>query len=395
MHNGIVERIRVLSQEFEPELIELRRTFHRYPELSWHEFRTAKRIATILGQAGYTVNSGVVKTGVVADYEGPREGKTLAIRADMDALPIDDGKNVPYASRIAGALHACGHDAHMAIAVGVAKALKRLNVDLPGKVRFIFQPSEESVPSGARELVNYGVMDGVDAIVAFHVEPELYAGCIGLRQGVLTAHCTEFSLTLRGKSGHAARPHQSIDTIYLGYQIVGALYDIVSKRRQQLSPAVLTIGKVHGGTKANVIPEEVEIAGTIRTVDEQTKDEILSAVEKRVHELTHAAEGRYKLDFKPPVPSVINDAELVELVRQVGACLQPDLDIFDIPNVSMGGEDFSWYQTSAPGVLIRLGARKVGGDIRHLHTHNFDIDERAIPIGVALMTLIAVDYLLR
>lgn len=393
-HNNLPEKIWRLANKFKDEIVTLRRTFHQYPELSWKEFKTGERIASILSSEGFEVRNNVYKTTVVAELKSGEGGKIVAIRADMDGLPMYDAKDVTYASRVAGVMHACGHDAHMAIAIGVAKLLKSLNLNLPGKVRFIFQPSEEAIPSGAEELVRAGVIRDVDGIFAFHVDPEISGGKIGLKEGLLTAYCSEFKLTILGKSGHAARPHHSIDTIFLTQQVLSTVYDITGKRSQQYVPAVLTIGKIEGGTKANVIPERVDIFGTIRTIDEQTRNEMIAALEQRVYAITKAAGGSYQLEFLSPVPSVLNDPHMVNMVREVGTELLTHNGIVDLSDISMGGEDFSWYLTKAPGVLIRLGAKSDSDKIRYLHTHDFDIDERAIPVGVAVMSMIVVKYLL-
>ncbi|MFQ5865153.1 MAG: M20 family metallopeptidase [bacterium] len=390
--NGLAEKIWSKLSHFEKELIEFRRHFHQFPELSWKEFRTAERITSLLKGDGYVVNTGICKTGVVAEFIGSEGGKTIAIRSDMDALPMYDAKDVPYASRIPGVMHACGHDVHMALVIGVAKILKRLNVHVPGKVRLIFQPSEEASPSGAEELVRAGVMEGVDSVFAFHVDPEIQTGKIGLREGIMTAHCDEFKLTIQGRSGHAARPHHTIDTIYLSNQILSALYDIAGNRTHSFVPAVLTVGRMDGGTKSNVIPERVDIQGTVRTIDEETRKEIIAAIEQRVQALTRAAGGRYQLEFSSPIPPVINDSNLLNLVRTVGVHALSSDGVVDIKDVSMGGEDFSWYLKKAPGVLIRLGVRRESEDIKYLHTNTFDVDERAIAIGTAVMTMVVLKY---
>ncbi len=383
-----------IAKSLQEEIVQFRRTFHQFPEPGWKEVKTAERITNALSEDGLDVNSGFCGTGIVAEFKGSDNGKTVAVRADMDALPMYDAKDVPYASKIAGFMHACGHDSHMAMAIGVAKVLKRLKMQVPGNVRFIFQPSEESTPSGAHELVKAGVMDGVDSVFAFHVDPEIPAGKIGLRKGVLTAYCNEIKLTIVGKSGHAARPHQAIDTIFLSNQVLSALYDIVGNRTQTFTPAVLSIGKIEGGTKANIIPERVEIFGTIRTLDEQSRQEILAAINDRVHAITHLAGGSYQLEILESIPSVINDSRLTDLVRQEALTMLNNDSIVNIKDVSLGGEDFSWFLTKAPGVLIRLGVRKKSDDIRFLHTHNFDIDERALPLGVALMSQMVIKVLL-
>lgn len=389
----IIDKIQELTDDLESEIVNLRRTFHQNPELSWKEFKTAERIVAILKKEGLQVQNGICGTGVVAEIQGNSEGKTVAIRADMDALPMQDAKEVSYASKVPGVMHACGHDSHMAMAIGVAKILNRVGGNFPGKIRFIFQPCEEAFPSGAHELVKEGAMQGVDGIFALHVDPEIEAGKIGLRKGALTANAGEFKLSIIGKSGHAARPHQAIDTIYLSNQIMTSLYDIVGNRNQSHLPAVLTLGKIAGGIKSNVIPERVDIGGTIRTVDMQTNDEIVNQIERRVRTITQAAGATYSLEFPELIPSVNNDASLINLVRDVGNSTLGQDRVVDIANISMGGEDFSWYLDQAPGALIRLGARKPGDQVRYLHTHSFDIDEKAIPIGMSVISLSILKFL--
>lgn len=390
----IKEEIIALANSLNQEIVALRRRLHQFPELSWQEVKTASLLRELLKKENLEVKDEICGTGFIAELKGNKDGKTIAVRADMDALPMNDQKDVPYASQVPGVMHACGHDCHMAMAVGVSKVLKRLNIELPGNVRFIFQPCEEASPSGAKEMVQAGVMDGVDGILAFHVDPEIDAGKIGLRAGILTAKASEFRLSVFGKSGHAARPHQSIDTIFLSNQILSALYDVVGNRRQAFIPAVITIGKISGGTKANVIPERVDIAGTVRTIDEQTSRQVMSDIEEKVHALTRAAGGSYQLEFPAPILSVNNDLGLVNLAREVGTFLLAENKIIDIKNVSMGGEDFAWYLEKTPGALIRLGVRKPAGEVLHLHTHAFDVDERALSIGVSLMSMFVLKYLL-
>lgn len=390
----LVKEIRACVENIGSEIIKIRRDFHQYPELSWAEIKTAEKLASIFNRLSIDVKTDIYKTAVVANLAGNRKGKTIAIRADMDALPIHDAKDVTYASRIPGVLHACGHDCHMAMAIGVAKVLKKLNIDLSGNVRFIFQPCEEAIPSGAHELMKVGIMDDVDGILAFHVDPEVEVGKIGLRNGIMTAHCTEFQLTIHGKSGHAARPHQAIDTVYLCNQILTAIYSIVGRRTSPFMPAVLTIGQVTAGFKANVIPDNAYIAGTIRTLDDNSLEEITSQIEEKVHALTRAAGGHYQIEFLTPVPSIYNHPDMIGLIEDVaGKVLSPE-QIVKIEKVSMGGEDFSWYLEKAPGALIRLGTRKPNTEITYLHTSNFDIDEKALILGVNLMTILVLKYLM-
>jgi amidohydrolase len=260
-------------------------------------------------------------------------------------------------------------------------------------VRFIFQPSEEASPSGAAEMVKAGAMAGVDAVLAYHVYPESPAGQIGLRPGALTANCNEFKLTIHGRGGHAARPHLAIDAIRLSNQVLSALYEIVGHRKNQNSPAILAIGKITGGAASNIIADLVEIYGTVRTVEEESRREILAAIAERARNITAAGGGACDLEFLTTLDSVRNDPALIELARNVAGAHFGEHSIFNIENVSMGGEDFSCYLEKAPGALIRLGVRRVGEEIRHLHTKNFDVDEAALPFGAALMAMMIVQFL--
>lgn len=390
----LFRQVQGLSESLSEDVIELRRHFHQYPEVSWQEYETCAHLTGLLRADNLEVEDRICSTGLTVHLHG-EPGPTIAIRADMDALPIQDQKNVPYASKVSGVMHACGHDCHMAMAVGVAKVLSRLGIGLPGNVKFIFQPCEEAVPSGASELVNAGVMEGVNTILAFHVDPDLLVGKIGLRSGVLTAHCTEFRITLYGKSGHAARPHQAIDTIFIANQVMTLLYDIVGQRSQPFMPAVLTIGKVQGGSKSNIIPDRVEIAGTVRTIDEQSNSEILSGIEQRTKSVAESMRATCEIEFPAPVPSVYNQPQIIAMARELASHLMSRERIVDIEKVSMGGEDFSWYLTKAPGALIRLGTRRADKPVTHLHTSDFDIDESALPFGVSLMSMLVLKYLFK
>jgi len=396
IYNGytIYRRAQAIAEELASEIIELRRHFHQYPELSWQEYETAAHLTGILRVEEVRVTERVCETGLTAEI-GETAGSVVAIRADMDALPLQDIKNVPYASKVAGVIHACGHDCHMAMAVGVAQILRRLQIDFPGKVKFIFQPCEESVPSGAHELVEAGVMDNVDAIFAFHVDPGIEFGKIGLRKGLLTAHCSEFHIKIEGKSGHAARPHLAVDTVFIANQVLNMLYDITGDREQPFIPAVLTIGKVNGGLKSNVIPDIVEISGTVRTIDKRSTDNILAAILQQSQGLVDVLGGRCNVEFPPPVPAVNNNETFVEMIRDTSERLGLRERLVNIEKVSMGGEDFSWFLSKSPGVLVRLGAHKRGEPVTHLHTSAFDIDERALPFGASLMTMFVLKYLLK
>lgn len=389
----VQQKIKTITESIRDEIISLRRFFHQHPELSWQEIGTAARIAAILEKEGLAVSSGIIGAGLIAELNWGRPGKRVALRADMDALPIQDVKDVSYRSQMAGVMHACGHDCHIAMAIGVAKVLRRLGENLNGSVRFIFQPSEEASPSGAEEMVKAGVMEGVSAVLAYHVYPDIPAGQIGLRAGALTANCNEFKLTVHGRGGHVSRPHLAIDAVRLSNQVLSALYEIVGNRKNNNSPAILSIGKISGGAAANIIADRVEMRGTVRTVDEESRRHILRALEDKTRSIVEAGGGSYEIEHLAALESVQNAPALIELARELAAAHFGEEAVYNIDTVSMGGEDFSCYLMKAPGALIRLGVRKAGENIRHLHTNNFDVDEAALPFGVALMSMIIHRYL--
>ncbi len=395
-YNGkaLAEQIDTIVANTKDRIIETRRHFHQYPEVGWKELKTSGYLIDLLAGQGIAARNGLCGTSVIAEINGSAPGKTIAVRADMDGLPITDSKGVSYASRIPGVMHACGHDCHMAMALGVANTISQLKLDFPGRVKFIFQPCEESTPSGASELVKAGALDDIDAVLAFHVDPEIPAGKIGLRSGVLTAYCNEFIITLTGRTGHAARPHQAVDTIHMMSRVLTSLYDIVGNRSNPFVPGVVTIGKIDAGTKANVIADKVTIRGTIRTVDETSRKEILERTEGIVESISHSMGGGYQLEFLEPIPAVNNNHALINLSRELGLSMLGKENIVPIKDVSMGGEDFAWYLSKAPGALIRLGTARAGRAVTPLHTNTFDIDETALPLGVGLMTRVVLKYLL-
>jgi amidohydrolase len=281
----------------------------------------------------------------------------------------------------------------MAMAVGVAKVLTRLKSKLNGSVRFIFQPSEEASPSGAEEMVKAGAMANVDAVLAYHVYPDIPAGQIGLRAGALTANCNEFKLTIRGRGGHAARPHLAVDAIRISNLVLTSLFEIIGNRTASHAPAILVIGKIVGGAASNIIADRVEISGTVRTVEHESRREILTAIRERAQMIAEANGGSCDLDFLAAIDAVQNDPRWIASAREIAESYFGGGAVYDIEKVSMGGEDFSSYLTKAPGALIRLGVRRVGEEIRYLHTDNFDIDESALSFGVALMSMMIVRYL--
>ena len=368
-------------------VVRVRRDIHRHPELGFQEYQTADLIAEELDKLGYAVTKGVGKTGVVGDLGsgGPR----VALRADMDALPIDEANDVPYASELPGVMHACGHDAHVACALGAAVLLAQEAEAgrLSGSVRFLFQPSEEATDeeglSGAMRMVDDGVMEGVDAVVGLHVWSELPLGKISLSDGPITAYTDSFKLTVTGRESHGAFPHEGVDAISLSAQVVQALQTVVSRRLDPTKAKVLSIGTICGGTVGNVISGSVEMTGTLRTFDPETQASLFAEID-RACGVAEALGGNYELTIKKGYVPIINDAGMTGLVRQVG------IDLLGADNVlsaeaEMGGEDFSCFAQKAPGCFFHLGCAMDEGPLRRHHHPLFDVNEDCLPLGSALL----------
>ncbi len=374
-------------------LVTLRRAIHRRPELGFHEFETAQLVAQTLESLGLRVDTGVGKMGVIG-YLG-QDGPTVAIRADMDALPIQEQNDVSYTSQIPGVMHACGHDAHTAMALGAAMLLREM--ESPGQVRFLFQPSEERCDeegkSGAARLVEDGAMRGVDAIVALHVEPRLETGQIKVAAGPICAAADSFQATIIGEGCHGAFPHLGVDPIFISAQVISAIQGIVARHLDPTQPAVVTIGSIHGGTAGNVIPSEVVLKGTIRSLDEDVRREARHEL-KRALALSRALGGDFRLEVGKGYPVLVNDEQVAQLIREVGSDLL-GADSVHIEEPEMGAEDFSFLASEAPGAMFSLGVKHRGStDVRPLHSPHFDIDEGSLPIGVAILAETARRYLL-
>ncbi len=381
------------AQALQDSLVRLRRTIHQHPELGFREVRTARLVAENLASLGLEVDTGVAKTGVVGNLG--RDGPTVAVRADMDALPIQERNDVSYASRVPGVMHACGHDAHVAMSLGVAMLLSKL--ELPGRVRFLFQPSEEQSDeqgkSGAMRLVEAGAMAGVDAVLALHVDPRVQTGQIKVADGPMCAAVDSFKATIIGRGCHGAFPHLGADPIFISAQAINAIQGIVSRRLDPIRPAVVTIGSIHGGTASNIIPSEVELSGTIRSLDEQVRQDIWIELEKAL-EVSRALGGDFELEIEEGYPPLVNDADIARLIRQVGTDLL-GTDAVHVEEPEMGAEDFSLLTGEAPGAMFSLGVKHGDSEeTRQLHSPHFDIDETALPIGVAILAETVRRYLL-
>jgi amidohydrolase len=370
------------ARQIEEKLVAWRRDIHANPELGFEETRTAARVAEELEDLGYEVQAGVGRTGVVAEHG---EGHPIiAIRADMDALPIQEENDLPYASQNPGVMHACGHDAHVAIAIGVATLLSQET--FTGTVRFLFQPAEETQDeggkSGARRMIEDGAMEGVDTILALHVDSSTPVGEILVSEGPSGAGVDSFNATILGQGGHGAYPHTVVDPIHIAGHIILGLHGIVSRQIHPAEPAVISIGAIQGGKAENVIPQDVKLSGTIRYMETEVQEKIHAEIEQ-VLQMTQAMGGDYALEIKIGYPPTHNDPETVALLRDVG------MDLLGTEHVGpdrleMGAEDFGFYGSYAPGAMFGLGC-KIEGDERRHHNPRFDIDEGCLTIGTAIL----------
>jgi amidohydrolase len=378
------------AQAIAHQLVEWRRTFHRQPELGFQVFETAGRVSQILQELGWRVQTGVGRTGVVGEL-GSGE-PVLAIRADMDALPIQEANEVPYASQVEGCMHACGHDAHTAMLLGVAALLS--NQRFAGTVRLLFQPSEEVADeegvSGAPRMIEDGAMQGVSQVLALHVDPSMSVGCIQVGSGAASGGVDSFFAAIIGKSGHGAYPHETVDPIYLAAHVILVLHGIVSRRVDPLAPAVVSIGSLHGGEAQNIIPDRVELTGTIRFMHPAVQQQIHTEIEQ-AFQIARTLGGDFELRFETGSQPMINHPQAAALIKQAAEKVIGAQNILP-PVATMGAEDFGAFSALAPGAMFSLGCR-IEGDERMLHNSRFDLDESCLPIGTAILAQAALDYL--
>jgi len=373
------------AQALQDQLVAWRREIHSYPELGFQEQRTAGLVADNLRAMGIEVQSGVGRTGVIARI-GEGGGRVIGIRADMDALPIQEANDVPYASKIPGVMHACGHDAHTAILLGVAKLLNE-TPDLPaGEIRLLFQPSEEmqdaEAKSGAVRMIEDQAMAGIDAVIALHVDSKAPSGQVEIASGYVGAAVDDFVGVILGEGCHGASPHQGIDPIFLQAQVVNAIQGIISRRIDPIMPRIITIGAIHGGAASNVIPDEVQLIGTIRSYSEEVRSKLHEELEK-AFSLVRALGGDYKLTITKGYPALFNHAEVATLIRQVSVeMIGETTTVTGAP--SMGAEDFSFMTQLVPGAMFMLGAQYDSVNRPH-HSPIFDIDEKCMPVGTAVL----------
>ncbi|AOY78217.1 peptidase M20 [Clostridium formicaceticum] len=367
-------------------LIKIRRDFHENPELSTVEFRTHKKIVKYLKEMGIDTMTGVANTAIVGIIGGKVSGKTVALRADMDALPIEDKKEIAYKSKMLGKMHACGHDAHMSILLGAAKILKEMEEEITGTVKLFFQPAEETV-GGAKPMIEAGVMENpkVSAIFGLHVTPEIQVGQIGVRYGQMNASSDTIKITIYGASTHGAYPHEGIDAIAIAGQVITALQTIVSRNIDPRDSAVVTIGKIQGGTQGNIVANKVEMLGTVRTLNPKTRDKVIDKIAKIVEQVSGGMGAKGELIREEGYVALINDDNAVKIVEKNGKELLGEENVKIIKSPSLGVEDFAYFLEKSPGAFYRLGCgNKKRGIVHPGHSNLFDIDENCLPIGVAL-----------
>ena len=360
-----------------PQTIELRRAIHRHPELGWEEIETTKRVVTALREAGIDVTPRASGLGAIADVGSG--DNAVGFRADLDGLPITELNDVVYKSQVDGVMHACGHDVHTAIAVGIAQVLGRLG-DFGGRVRFVFQPAEEKIPGGATELRAERVHEGLRSIIGFHVDPTLEPGKVGLRIGGITGASDRFRIHLSGPGGHTSRPHQTVDLIAIAGRVISELPAVIKSTIDPREPLALVFGSIRGGSAENVIPTEVTLGGTARMFDHELWRDMPKMIEKAVGDLAHPSGARFELDYFRGSPPTVNDEHVIHTVRiAINKVLGPDADVDS--HQSLGSEDFAWFLEDIPGALLRLGSGITGRPV-DLHSATFDIDEAAIEAGI-------------
>ena len=378
--------IDILSKELLPDLIKLRRHLHAHPELSGQEYQTAALVAGELRKSGWEVKEAVGKTGVVAEM-GNKSGPVVGLRVDMDALPIEERTGLDYSSSIQGLMHACGHDLHTSIGLGVAKVLAK-NKFTNSRIRIIFQPAEE-IAQGANWMRAENVLEGVQALFGVHVYPDLSVGKIGIKSGTFTAAAAELEIDIIGNGGHGARPHEGIDSIWISAKVISGLQEAISRRLDALKPVVISFGKISGGSAFNVISERVKLLGTVRCLDSTLYEHLPQWIEKIVQNIASNYGAQANINFKSIAPPVYNDPELTSLLSKCAKNFMDEEDIVSLENPSLGAEDFAFFLQDVPGTMFRLG---VAGDqgCAPLHSGYFSLDERSLELGIKILSQVIV-----
>ena len=386
---SVVHRFEGLYQEVEEnfgeKIVALRRDIHREPELGFDTEKTAEKVLAALEGLPLDVETGIAQNGIVATLEGEDEGPTVALRADMDALPILEDTGLSFASETEGKMHACGHDGHTSMLVGAAHALSGMRDRLSGTVKFVFQPAEEG-GGGGKVMVDEGVADDVASIFALHLWPGLPFGEVATRAGPIMAAADAFEMEVRASGGHGAMPHLTSDAIAISAQIVTALQTIVSREVDPVEPAVLTVGEIGAGTAFNIIPHRARIGGTVRTLNADLREKIPTRMEDLARGIARGMRGDVNFDYTFSYPVTVNDETAADHALGVAEDLFGGESVLELPNPSMGAEDFAYFLEKVPGAFIWLG---VGEDVSGLHTPQFAFDEEILPRGSALLAALA------
>jgi len=395
------EKIKVISEAFRDEVVELRHQFHKHPETAWKEVETTRKIESLLREWGFEhIRRGVRGTscGVVADLNPGREGPSIALRADMDALAIKEENSVPYVSECEGVMHACGHDSHMAILLGAARVLSLIKDDLPGRVRLIFQPAEEGGSTsenypGAECMIREGVLEGIDAIAGLHIWSPLETGLVAVRPGAFMSACDSWTVRIYGKGGHGAMPQDAIDPTLAATTFVNLLQTIVSREVDPKEIAILSVGKIITGSAFNIIPDSVEVTGTTRTFNPAIQDNMPVMIKRIADGVCAALRCRAELEYTRFVPPTINDEELTKQFIETAKGIIGEERV-QISPLIMVSEDFSYFQEKIPGVFFFLGCGNPakGTDNPH-HSPRFNVDDDALSTGVELLAGFAAEFL--
>jgi amidohydrolase len=387
-----------LSAEIFQDLIAWRRDFHENPELGFEEYRTSQTIKNFLHLEGIPYYE-TATTGICAiikgEAKGAEMGKTIALRADIDALPLKDRKSCDYTSKVEGKMHACGHDAHMTILMGAAKILNSIKDKLKGNVKLLFEPAEETV-GGARYMINEGVMEEphVDAVIGLHVSEGIESGKIGIKTGVVNAASNPFNIKIIGKGGHGAHPEDTIDPIVIAANVITSLQNIISREIPPTDPAVITVGSIHAGSAQNIIPEEVSLAGIIRTMKTEHRQYVIARLVEVVEGITKAMRGSCDIDIQESYPCLYNNDVMVDLLGTCAKEVIGEINVEKLDKPSMGVESFAYFSLERPAVFYFLGSRnEEKGIVNPAHGSLFDIDENCLPIGVAIQCKTAYEYL--
>ncbi|MEL6937694.1 MAG: M20 family metallopeptidase [Cyanobacteria bacterium J06598_1] len=393
----MLSTIQDIAANLSPRLTEIRRHLHAHPELSGQEYKTAAYIAGVLSSCGYQVQEMVGKTGVVAELKGATapSGDVLAIRTDMDALPIAEKVDLPFVSKSPGIMHACGHDVHTTVGLGTAMILaeltQRSHTPFSSTTRFLFQPAEETA-QGAKWMIEDGVMKDVAAIFGVHTFPSIPAGVIGLRRGPLTAAADDLEIMIYGESGHGARPHEAVDAIWIAAQVITQLQQAISRTINPLHPAVITIGQISGGRAANVIADQVRLTGTVRSLHEDTHSLLPDWITKITTDICSLHGATCAVNYGRKCTSVMNDPDLTHLIADCASEALGSDHIQWIEDASMGAEDFANFTDIAPGSMFRLGVGFPNRKNHPLHHAEFEVDESALLAGITTMAYSAYRY---